>query len=79
MVTALSSLAILPDTMVRKTTKNIKRIEEATAEVLSRLSDYFGSSQTINETVFQGEVTGGSNMAPKKRKGASKRKVRHID
>lgn len=79
MVTALSSLAISLDTMVRKTTRNIKRVQETTAEVISRLTDYLGSNQIINETRIQDEVTEGSNMAPKKRKAASKRKVRDID
>ncbi|KAK7723024.1 hypothetical protein SLS63_009052 [Diaporthe eres] len=60
--------------MVRKTTKDVKRVQETTAEVISRLSDYLGSTQVINETGIQDEGTGGSNMAPKKRKGASKRK-----
>lgn len=59
--------------------QNIKRVQETTAEVISRLSDYLGSPQVINETGIQVELAGGSDMAPRKRKAASKRKVRDFD
>lgn len=79
MVTALSPLAISPVTMVRETTKNNNRVQDTTAEAISRLSDYFGSIQVSKETLILGEAAGGSDMAPKKRKVASKRKVRDMD